>query len=387
MSVYKRKGYDTYRYDFEVGNQRFVGDTGETEKRKAEAFQRRERDKVKARFAAAKNKYSANMTFGSACVRYWEEVGEHHKNSMTTLTNLEWLQDQIGKKTLVSDISDNKVAFIVSRRRQDTRKVGNDKTLPRKVGNATVNRTCTEPLRKVLRRAELVWGCSVQRIDWRTHMLPEGKELVREASQDEEALVMDQLDRGYEDAVLFAVLTGCRRGEIISLRWQKVDFFNRAFTVTGKGDRERVLPMSAAVFDLLWSIRGHDPDYVFTYVAARTRKMVHEKKKSAIVRGVRYPMTDAGLRTAMRRAVIGSGIAHLRFHDLRHTAATRILRGTNLRVVQKILGHSSSQTTERYAHAQLEDMRAAMDAAGPAKIPADEVEFRLNSLVKKGKIG
>lgn len=386
MSVYKRKGYDTYRYDFEVGGQRFIGDTGETEKRKADAFQRRERAKIKARFEAAKNKYSANMTFGSACVRYWEEVGVHHANALTTLTNLEWLQDHIGKKTLVSEISDNKVAFIVSRRRQDFRKVGNAKTPQRKVSNATVNRTCTEPLRKVMRRAEMVWGCSVQRIDWTAHMLAEAQERVREASADEEALVMDRLDRGYDDAVLFAVLTGCRRGEIISLKWQKVDFFNRAFTVIGKGNRERVLPMSNAVFDLLWSVKSHDPEHVFTYVAARSRKAIHEKKLTAIVRGVRYPMTDAGLRTAMRRAVRGAGITHLRFHDLRHTAATRILRGTNLRVVQKILGHSSSQTTERYAHAQLEDMRAAMDAASPAKIPADEVEFRLNSLVKKGKI-
>lgn len=380
MSVYKRNGSETYRYDFEVGGKRFIGDTGETEKRRAEAVQKRERARVKAAFAAAKNKYSANMTFGSACVRYWEEVGEHHKNALTTLTNLEWLQDQIGKKTLVSDISDNKVAFIVSRRRQDFRKVGNDQTPKRKVSNATVNRTCTEPLRKVLRRAEMVWGCSVQRIDWRTHMLAEAQERVREASADEEALVMDRLDRGYDDAVLFAVLTGCRRGEIVSLKWTSVDFFNRAFKVIGKGNKERTIPMSDAVFDLLWSVKGHDPEWVFTYQAARTdkRKKVH--------RGVRYPMTDAGLRTAMRRAVSGAGIEHLRFHDLRHTAATRILRRSNMRVVQKLLGHSSSETTERYAHAQLEDIRAAMNAATPAKLPADEVEYRLNSLVKKGKL-
>lgn len=379
MSVYKRNGSETYRYDFEVGNKRFVGDTGETEKRRAEAFQKRERARVKAAFEAAKNKYSANMTFGSACIRYWEEVGEHHKNAMTTLTNLEWLQEQIGKKTLVSDISDNKVAFIVSRRRQDIRKVGNEKTPKRKVSNATVNRTCTEPLRKVLRRAEMVWGCSVQRINWKEHMLPEAQERVREASADEEALVMDRLERGYDDAVLFAVLTGCRRSEIVTLKWTSVDFFNRAFKVIGKGDKERAIPMSDAVFDLLWSIKDHDPEWVFTYQAARTdkRKKVH--------RGVRYPMTDAGLRTAMRRAVTGAGIEHLRFHDLRHTAATRILRRSNMRVVQKLLGHSSSETTERYAHAQLEDIRAAMNAASPAKLPAEEVEYRLNSLVKKGK--
>lgn len=379
MSVYKRKGSSTYRYDFQVGGQRFVGDTGETDKRKAEGVQKRERQKARARLEAASNKYSANMTFGAACVRYMEEVGEHHVNALTTLTNLEWLQAQIGAKTLLADIDDNKVAFIVSRRRQDYRKVGNANTPKRRVSNATVNRTCTEPLRKVLRRAEVTWGCSVQRITWADHMLPEPKERVREATVDEEGLVMDQLDRGYDDAVLFAVLTGCRRMEIVGLTWQRVDFFNRVFTVLGKGGKGRTVPMSSAVFDLLWSVKDYDPETVFTYQAART------DRRKGLVRGVRYPITDSGLRTAMRRAVADAGVKDLRFHDLRHTAATRILRKSNLRVVQNLLGHSEPTTTAKYAHALVEDVRAAMDAASPANIPTDEIEYRLKSLRKKGK--
>lgn len=379
MSVYKRQGSGTYRYDFEVGGQRFIGDTGETDKRKAEAVQKRERQKARARLEAASDKFTANMTFASACVRYMEEVGEHHANALTTLSSLEWLQAKIGPKTMLADIDDNKVAFVVSRRRQDMRKVGNADTPQRRVSNATVNRTCTEPLRKVLRRAETKWGCVVQRIDWPGHMLPEPKERVREATVEEEGLVMDRLDRGYDDAVLFAVLTGCRRMEIVGLTWQRVDFFNRVFTVLGKGDKLRVIPMSSAVFDLLWSIKDNDPEWVFTYEAART------DKGRGIYRGVRYRMTDMGLRTAMRRAVAGAGVKDLRFHDLRHTAATRILRKSNLRVVQNLLGHSEPTTTAKYAHALVEDVRAAMDAAGPAKIPADEVEFRLKSLAKKAK--
>ncbi|MFD1944686.1 tyrosine-type recombinase/integrase [Paradevosia shaoguanensis] len=381
MSVYKRNGVGTYRYDFEVGGKRFVGDTGETDKRKAEAAQKREREKARDRLRAAADKFSANMTFGAACVRYMEEVGEHHKNALTTLSNLEWLQAQLGAKTLVSNIDDNRVSFVVAKRRREFRKVGNDQTPKTLVSNATVNRTCTEQLRKVLRRAETKWGCAVGEIDWAGHMLPEPKERVREASVEEEGLVMDQLDRGYDDGVLFAVLTGCRRMEIVGLTWQSVDFFNRVFTVIGKGEKSRTVPMSNAVFDLLWSIKDNDPQWVFTYVAART------DKRKGIVRGIRYPMTDAGLRTAARRAVSGAGIKNLRFHDLRHTAATRILRKSNLRVVQNLLGHAEPSTTAKYAHAMVEDIRAAMDAAGPATIPADELAFRINSLTKRGKSG
>lgn len=381
MSVYKRPGASTYTYDFELGGRRLSGDTGEAEKRKAEKFQEQVRRQERARLEAAKGKQGANMTFGAACTRYFEEIGEHHVQGDTTLASLEWLEANIGKRTLVSAITEERVAFLVAKRRQEFRKVGNASTPKRKVSNATVNRTCTEPLRKVLRRAGEKWGCVVQAIDWSSHMLPEPKERVREASVEEEALVMDQLDRGYEDAVLFAVLTGCRRMEIVGLVWQRVDFFTRQFTVIGKFSKPRTIPMSSAVFELLWSMKDHDPVWVFTYVAART------DKRKGRHRGLRYPTTDAGLRTAMRRAVGNAGIAHLRFHDLRHTAATRILRKSNLRVVQQLLGHSEPSTTAKYAHALSEDIRAAMDATSPTNIPVEEMERRLKSLAKKDKSG
>jgi integrase len=381
MSVYKRPGASTFTYDFQLGGRRLSGDTGETEKRKAEKFQEQVRRQERARLEAAKGKQGANMTFGAACTRYFEEVGEHHVQADTTLSSLEWLEGNIGKRTLVADITEERVAFLVAKRRQEFRKVGNAATQKKRVSNATVNRTCTEPLRKVLRRAGEKWGCVVQSIDWASHMLPEPKELVREASVAEEALVIDQLDRGYENGILFAVLTGCRRMEIVGLTWQMVDFFTRQFTVTGKGGKIRTIPMSSAVFDLLWSIKDDDPVWVFTYRAART------DKRKGLHRGVRYPMTDAGLRTAMRRAVTGAGINHLRFHDLRHTAATRILRKSNLRVVQNLLGHSDPATTAKYAHALSEDIRAAMDAAAPTSIPTDELEYRIKTLGNKGKPG
>src|SRR5690606_37137731 len=87
----------------------------------------------------------------------------------------------------------------------------------------------------------------------------EPKERVREASQAEEAAFMDVLDRGYDDAVAFALLTGCRRMEIVGLTWQRVDFFTRQFTVVGKGGKSRTIPMSDAVFLLLWDQKDHDP--------------------------------------------------------------------------------------------------------------------------------
>jgi site-specific recombinase XerC len=70
------------------------------------------------------------------------------------------------------------------------------------------------------------------------------------------------------------------------------------------------------------------------------------------------------------------------FMQVHVRADTRILRNSNLRVVQNLLGHADPSTTARYAHALAEDIRAAMDAANPTKLPTDEVEYRLNSLKK-----
>ncbi|MBV5269515.1 MAG: site-specific integrase [Afipia sp.] len=168
---------------------------------------------------------------------------------------------------------------------------------------------------------------------------------------------MSQLARGYDAAVQFAFLTGCRRMEILGLEWSHVDFFSRRFTVTGKGNKVRTIPMSDAVHALLWAEKDHHPNVVFTYAAARANKPM------GLERGKRYPLTEAGLKSAMRRAIPNAGVENFRFHDMRHTAATRILRASNLKVAQRILGHSDISTTTKYAHALDDDLRAAMNAA------------------------
>lgn len=383
MSVYKRPGAQTYSFDFEVGGHRFSGDTGKTSKREALAEQERLKKAEKARIIPADQRSGRNLTVEAAFVRYMEEVGSYHVNAITTGKSLLWLQEQLGRKRLLRTIDDELVSRLVARRRVERRKVGKveERDNQRTVSNATVNRTCTEPLRKVMLRAGELWGCPIQRISWKSHMLEEPKERVREASSDEEAALLDGLDRGYDAAVQFALLSGCRLAEIVGLTWQRVDFFSQHFTVIGKGDRPRTLPMSKAIFDLLWSEKDHHPTAVFTYAARRT------DKRKGLTRGQRYPITYNGLKSCWRRLVQNAGITDYRFHDNRHTAATRTLRQSNLRVVQHLLGHADVSTTAKYAHAITDDIRAALDAATPTNIPTDELEYRLKSLKDQKKSG
>jgi integrase len=364
MSIYKRPGSKTYTYDFYIEGVRFQGRSEETTERGAKAWLKTKRLEA-AKEVADMKRLNAPRTWGDASSRYWFEVGKHHVNAAVTAMNLDWLTQEIGDKTAFVAITDNVVASLVAKRRAEMRKVGNAKTVKRAVSMATVNRTMTEQLRKVWLRARDVWKVPVGEVIWKLHMLEEPQERVREASQGEEDKIMSGLGRGYDDAVAFAFLTGCRRMEIIGLKKTDVDFFTRQFTVTGKGGRTRLIPMSDQIYEILWRQRLTPTANVFTYEAART------SPKRRLVKGERYAMTDAGLRTAMRRAVEAAGIETFRFHDTRHTAATRVLRASNLRVVQKLLGHTKIDTTTKYAHAMQEDIRAALNAAGPVKSPAD----------------
>lgn len=383
MSVFIRKTTKdgTYSYDFQLGGRRFSGSTGKTTRREAQQVERLKRDEAKAALSADAALYASELSLQSACARYWQEVGQHHANSDTTLWSLGWLQTHFGAGRMLHAIGDSEIAAMVARRRGEFIPNRKEKRL---VGPATVNRTVTQPLREVILRARETWKVRTADIDWSRHLLKEPQERVREANPEEEDAIIGQLAEGYDAAVEFAFLTGARRMEILGLAWSRVDFFNRRFTLIGKGGKERSVAMTQRLRDLLWVQQGFHADKVFTYVAQRTVKMNDGRR---LVRGQRYPLTESGLKTAMRRAVPRAGVANFRFHDTRHTTATRVLRQSNLRVVQRLLGHADIKTTTKYAHAMDQDVLDALEAASPAKTPTKAGGPHSKTLKSVKKIG
>ena len=102
----------------------------------------------------------------------------------------------------------------------------------------------------------------------------------------------------------------------------------------------------------------------------------------------RYPFSQSGWRRDWRKALKEESIEDFRFHDTRHTAATRILRASNnLKVTQQLLGHKDIATTARYAHAMHDDVRAAMDAVYSRNNPEPDQYEDTNLLYGKGKSG
>lgn len=342
MSVYKHGKSGIYHYDFAFKRRRHHGSTGKRSKREAEKVEQQRREEARLEAERLEAMQSAPMTVALACATYLDQVGQYHVEAKTTERNLAWLIRHFGPEKRLMDITGRDIAEMVARRRQDG------------VAPATVNRHATEVLRKVMRQASEKWGQQLQRIKWGDYMLDEPRERIREASSDEETKILDALRPDYRPLILFALASGARMSEAVNLRWTMVDWSGGIIRLVVKGSKKHTIPITPGIREILWPLQGHDEMHVFTYVCDRESR---RRKK-----GERYAITREGLKTEWRRAKARHKVEDFRFHDLRHTAATRLLRATgNLKLVQRLLGHEAVTTTTKYAHADLDDLRAGME--------------------------
>ena len=113
----------------------------------------------------------------------------------------------------------------------------------------------------------------------------------------------------------FTFLNGCRRMEVIGLRWTSVDFLSRTFHVLGKGGKERTIPMTDRSHQS-WGSARPAPGVGVRLRGQADRAMGDGRR---FRRGERYPLTEADFKTAARRAIARSGVTDFRLHDIGHT--------------------------------------------------------------------
>lgn len=148
--------------------------------------------------------------------------------------------------------------------------------------------------------------------------------------------------------------TGIRVGELTGLNLGDVDLARGLAHVTGKGNKQRVVPFgdeaAAAVSEWLEFGRAE--------LAGDTQAMFVGSRGGRIdQRQVRRIVERAGQR---------AGVENVSPHTLRHTTATHMLEGgADLRVVQEMLGHTSLQTTQIYTHVSAQRLRRVYDQAHP----------------------
>lgn len=155
--------------------------------------------------------------------------------------------------------------------------------------------------------------------------------LVRYLTPAQETLLLEQLPVRYHPIVITAMHTGLRQGELLRLSWADVDWNIGVLTIheTKAGERRRV-PMNSIVVGLLTDLRGEPAMSQLDPI---------------------FPHDGRYLRRAFVKAVKASGLTPFRFHDLRHTFASRLaMQGVNDRTLMALGGWRSPAMLTRYAH-------------------------------------
>ena len=132
--------------------------------------------------------------------------------------------------------------------------------------------------------------------------------------------------------VLMALTTGARRGELMKLTWQDLDLANRVARLeTTKNTESRLLPLLPPVIEELMKFRSNNDHRIFPSTVD--------------------PHSPFDFKKAWKNALAQAKLSNIRFHDLRHTAASNMVANNRtLFETGTLLGHKQSSTTMRYAH-------------------------------------
>ena len=209
---------------------------------------------------------------------------------------------------------------------------------------STVNR-CLAIIRKMFNLA-VDWGFLENNQIGKVKLFSEKDNLKeRILTKEEEIRLLKASSKHLKTIIIVALNTGMRLGEVLSLQWNKVNLSGKTIRVEKtKSGRIRIININSNLLDELLKLKKRSGNCVYLFINARTGK----------------PLTT--VKTAFKAACRRSGVQGLRFHDLRHAFASRLVeKGVDLITVKDLLGHSSVKTTERYTHSQKEQKKRAVE--------------------------
>ena len=192
--------------------------------------------------------------------------------------------------------------------------------------------------------------------------IPEKNNRCRWLTEEEQDKLLSHCQGMTRVIVIIALKTGMRWSEIVHLKWRQgpnsnyIDFDNGTIYIhesQAKSEKSRYIPLSNAVRLALREVpRSHGNDYIF--LNPETNKPLGSIKQS--------------FKTALKKAELED----FRFHDLRHTFASSLVRNSvDLYVVQKLLGHATPKMTQRYAHLKADQLKEAIE----------KIDIQLDSLL------
>jgi integrase len=338
MGLIKR--HKVWWMSFMYQGQQVRRSTGTTDKKLAESIL----SKVKVRIAEGRffeRREDLDCTFKDMMDRYCiERAGLKAPKSR--------LRDQAALGHLLPVLGDKVLAHITP------------KVMARYKAQRRMEHAAPATINKELQLVRHAFNLAMREWEWcrdnpmhRVSMEQVRNEVDRWLTADEEDRLMAAASSWLQEIMVFALNTGLRQGEILRLQWEDVDFARGTLIVMqSKNGTRRTIPLNTNVYELLAAKQT---------ATGLARGPVFRTPRGNVLQ-VRFLVRE--FCEARNRA----GIPNFRFHDMRHTFATRLVqRGVGLYKVQRLLGHKTNLMTQRYAHHSPESLREGVMVLNEAK--------------------
>jgi len=332
MGIYQRKDSPFWWYSFKLpAKGRFTGSTDTADRKLAMQIyigKRSESQKVHHGFEKPRTKLS---------LLFEDYMNLHAKNSKRT-----WKSNELVLARLTGYFGDVRVEEITPMRVEQYRswRMTHGSRVHR-VSKSTINREMA--LLKHVFNKGIEWGkCADNPVSKIKFYSEKENKRMRYLESHEKVRLLNACPPATRRLVFFALNTGMRQGEILNLRWQDVDFKNQLVMVRhSKAGKPRFVNINTELTDTLKRMPTVS-DYVFGTPKGRANFTLYRKP----------------FETAVKTA----GLGNFRFHDLRHDyASTLVMKGIDLKTVSELLGHATTQMTERYSHLSPAHKRAAVE--------------------------
>jgi integrase len=267
-----------------------------------------------------------NLTLGEIIGRYIDEVCPSKKACKEDVIRLHAI-----KRRKIASYTMTTLSHTVIAQFRDQRL--------RQVSAGTVIRELSY-LSSIINHARREWGVTITNPCnlVKRPPIPQGRDRILEPDE-ERRLLKESEPTGRRNVWLHAVIviaiaTAMRRGEILDLRWDRIDLQKRiAYLPVTKNGSSRTVPLSSVAVETLSALRSHGAD------------------------GQVFKVTACALHVAFRKACRRADLTDLHFHDLRHTAATRMAKKLpNLIELAAVTGHKDVRMLARYYHPKAEDL-------------------------------
>lgn len=266
----------------------------------------------------------------------FSEVNKEFLEKYSKVNKRSWKRDQLSISHL-DKFFGNK--YIYEIKEKDIEEYKKERLLTG-IKHSTLNRELA-CLKTILNKAK-EWGYIEQAP--KIKLFKENNQRVRYLTEEEEEKLLKIAPEPLKSMIIIALNTGMRQGEILNLKWRDIDLNEGIIIIQdSKSKEKRIIYMNdttKGVFLNLLSFGG--------------KEFVFENKN-----GGKY--TKDYITHLFGKIVKQAGIKDFRFHDLRHTFASRlVMSGVNLKTIQELLGHKDYRMSLRYSHLSPEIKKQAV---------------------------